>query len=159
LDGTSLRVRRSLIRLPGKNWSLAQTKTGKNRAVPLPTIALEALEGLRQSLPPELRQPESFVFSTAEGQPLDCQNVVNRHFKPLLKRASLPPLRLYDLRHSCATLLFAQGVPAKVVQERLGHSDIGLTLNTYTHVLPGMQEEAAEKLNTMLTAPRKLKLA
>jgi integrase len=60
---------------------------------------------------------------------------------------------LYDLRHSCATLLMAAGEHPKVVQERLGHSTITLTLDTYTHVVPGMQELASSRLETLLATP------
>ena len=67
-----------------------------------------------------------------------------QHFKRLLKEAGLPDIRFHDLSHPAATLMLQQGTRAKIAQERLGHSDISLTLNTYSHVLPSMQEEAAE---------------
>ena len=69
---------------------------------------------------------------------------------PLLKRAGLPMIRFHDLRHTAATLLLAQGVHPKIVQERLGHSQISLTLDTYSHILPGMGREAASKLDALL---------
>jgi len=78
------------------------------------------------------------------------RKVVERYFKPLLKEANLPDIRLYDLRHTCATLLLAAGENPKVVSERLGHANITLTLDTYSHVLPDMQKEAAAKLEEML---------
>ncbi len=79
------------------------------------------------------------------------RNLINRHFKPILKTAGLPAsLRLYDLRHSCATLMLAQGENPKVVSERLGHKDVTLTLDTYTHVLPTMQEAATQRLEDTL---------
>jgi len=91
------------------------------------------------------------VFATPMGQPLDKHNLVHRHFKPILEAAGLPKeLRLYDLRHSCATLLLAAGENAKVVSERLGHAGITLTLDTYAHVLPTMQRQAADKLEAIL---------
>lgn len=75
----------------------------------------------------------------------------HRHFKPTLKRAKLPEnFRLYDLRHSCATLLLAANEHPKVVSERLGHASITLTLDTYSHVLPSMQQAASEKLEAIL---------
>ena len=93
----------------------------------------------------------NLVFATAMGEPLDERNVVNRHFKPILKAAGLPmSVRLYDLRHTCATLLLAQGEHPKIVSERLGHANITLTLDTYSHVLPGMEEQAAQRLETLL---------
>jgi integrase len=73
------------------------------------------------------------------------------NFKRLLKEAELPDVRFYDLRYTDATLMLQQGVHPKVAQERLGHSDISMTLNTYSHVLPGMQDEAAGKLDELLT--------
>ena len=73
-----------------------------------------------------------------------------KDFKATLKLANLPDIRFHDLRHTSATLMLQQGTHPKIVQERLGHSDISLTLNTYSHVLPSMQEEAAEKLDELL---------
>ncbi|MCL6597632.1 MAG: tyrosine-type recombinase/integrase [Alicyclobacillus macrosporangiidus] len=76
---------------------------------------------------------------------------MTRHFKPLLRAANIEGnVRLYDLRHTCATLLMANGVSPKVVQERLGHSDISLTLNVYSHVQPDMQEAATRRLEKLL---------
>ena len=78
-------------------------------------------------------------------------NIVQKHFKPILERAKLPTiLRLYDLRHSCATLLLAANENPKVVSERLGHASITLTMDTYSHVLPDMQQGASDKLEQML---------
>lgn len=70
---------------------------------------------------------------------------------PLCERLGLPRLRLHDLRHTLATLLFKNKIPAKVVQEMLGHSTISMTLDTYSHVLPDMQSEAAESLDNLLS--------
>jgi integrase len=93
------------------------------------------------------------VFCTHEGKPLQRRNVLRRHFRPVLKRAGLPAvLNLYSLRHSCATLLLAAGVNPKIVSERLGHTSIVLTLDTYSHVLPTMQQTAADKLESLLFA-------
>jgi len=91
------------------------------------------------------------VFATSEGQPLIRLNVIQKHFKPILKRAKLPDtLRLYDLRHTCATLLLAANENPKVVSERLGHSSITLTMDVYSHVLPDMQQGASDKLESLL---------
>jgi integrase len=93
----------------------------------------------------------ALTFPSTKGTPLNERNVVLRHFKPLLSKADLPhEVRLYDLRHTHATLLLKAGVHIKIVSERLGHSSIALTADTYSHVLPGMQDEAASKLNAML---------
>jgi len=86
------------------------------------------------------------VFATQEGTPVNIRNLTLRHFKPILKRASLPSnVRLYDLGHTCATLLQAANEHPKVVSERLGHASITLTLDTYSHVLPLMQQAASDK--------------
>ena len=68
----------------------------------------------------------------------------------MLQAANLPEFRFHDLRHTAATLMLQQGVHPKVVQERLGHSTISLTLDTYSHVLPSLQEDVAQKLDTLL---------
>jgi integrase len=90
------------------------------------------------------------VFCDSEGGHIRLSNLHRDSFKPLLKRAGLPHMRLYDLRHTCATLLLLADVPAKVVSERLGHSTITLTMNTYSHVLPTMQKKAADALGKIL---------
>lgn len=91
------------------------------------------------------------VFATGEGTPHNLRNLTQRHFQPILKRAKLPAsFRVYDLRHSCATLLLITGENPKVVSERLGHASIVLTLDTYSHVLPSMQEAASQKLERIL---------
>ncbi|HEX5505336.1 MAG TPA: site-specific integrase, partial [Thermomicrobiales bacterium] len=82
-------------------------------------------------------------------QPLMHRNVF-REFKRLLQRADLPAIRFHDLRHTNATLLLGSGVHPKVVPERLGHSQVGITLNTYSHVLPGLGREAVERLGAAL---------
>lgn len=96
-------------------------------------------------------QNNELVFATSEGTPILIRNLVRRHFRPVLTRAKLAQsLRLYDLRHSCATLLLSAGENPKVVSERLGHASIVLTLDTYSHVLPSMQQAATEKLERIL---------
>ena len=91
-----------------------------------------------------------FVFTSARGTPLEPRNVTRR-FKALLKVTNLPDMRLDDLRHSCATLLLAQGVNPRVVMETLGHSQVSLTLNTYSHVLPALQQDAAARMDKILS--------
>lgn len=93
------------------------------------------------------------VFATRQGRPLSHRNVF-REFKRLLKKADLPAIRFHDLRHTNATLMLGQGVHPKVVQERLGHSQVGITLNTYSHILPGMGREAVERLGASLDSAK-----
>ena len=92
-----------------------------------------------------------WVFCDKNGGPLRKSNLTRRDFKPLLKAAGLPPIRFHDLRHTAATLLLAQGVHPKIVQERLGHSQISITLDTYSHVLPSMQRDAAQRLDDLFS--------
>ena len=95
------------------------------------------------------------IFPSEADTPLSGRNVAKRNFRPLLRKAGLPvTLRLYDLRHTHATLLLIAGVNPKIVSERLGHSSVTLTLDTYSHVLPGMQRDSAQKLDQMLFASR-----
>lgn len=89
------------------------------------------------------------VFASELGTPVMRRNLINRHFKPLLKKAELKDIRLYDLRHTTASLLLAANEHPKVVQERLGHSSVMITLDTYSHVSPTMQKAANEKLEKM----------
>jgi integrase len=89
------------------------------------------------------------VFTTPIGTPVDPRNDF-REFKKLLDRGGLPSVRLHDLRHTAASLLLAQNVPARVVMEILGHSQIALTMNTYSHVAPEVSREAASRMAGVL---------
>jgi integrase len=96
-------------------------------------------------------QAYDLVFATRDGKPTQARNILRRHLRPILKAAELPQtLNLYSLRHSCATLLLSAGVNPKIVSERLGHASIVLTLDTYSHVLPNMQQSAADELEKIL---------
>lgn len=152
-------VRRALIwRSTGGGWYFGEPKTARSRrSIPLPASTLRAItEHRRQQAAERLKagaayQQNDLVFATPEGGPLAPRNLKRRHFRPILERAKLPTdFRLYDLRHSCATLLLAAGEHPKVVSERLGHAGITLTLDVYSHVLPTMQEAASQKLEMML---------
>ena len=91
------------------------------------------------------------MFATETGDPLDRRDLTSRQYKPLLKRANLPQkTRFHDLGHTCATLLLTKNVNPKVVSEMLGHSNIAITLDTYSHVLPNMQDSAARALEEAL---------
>lgn len=89
------------------------------------------------------------VFCNSQGGHLSNSNLRQNSFKPLLVRAKLPDIRLYDLRHTSATLLLADE-NVKVISERLGHATVQLTLDTYSHVLPTMQQRAASKMDAIL---------
>jgi len=89
------------------------------------------------------------VFTTWVGTPLEPGNV-NRHFIELCAKAGLRRIRIHDVRHTCASLLLAQGVAPRVVMETLGHSQIGITMNLYSHVMPVVQRDAADRMNALL---------
>ncbi len=98
-----------------------------------------------------LYKPGGLVFASETGGTINSSNLRNRSFARLLERASLPAdIRFHDLRHTCATLLLSHNVNPKVVSEMLGHANIAITLDTYSHVLPDMQEKAAEALEEAL---------
>ena len=137
-------------------WVLTEPKSAKSRrTVTLPQVAVQALKTHRvQQVAEKLRLGEvwqdfGFVFTTPIGTPQDASNLRRMSFQPLLERAGVPKIRFHDLRHTCATVLLAQGVHPKVVQEQLGHSQISLTLDTYSHVLPALQQEAANEMDKM----------
>jgi len=142
---------------------LQPPKTARSkRTIILPTAAIAALKKHRaRQLEERLKHADiwqegwDLVFCTKIGGPLNRSNVRNRSFYPLLKKAGLPRIRFHDLRHTCATLLLAQGVHPKLVQEQLGHSQISVTLDTYSHVMPSMMKEVAEKMDAILAAASK----
>ncbi len=155
-DGNKLRVRRALVRVPGQGWSLRDTKTRRSRVVALPEMTIRALEEHRTRQKRERLQVGSsyvdrgLVFARHTGEPIEANNLKKRYFKPILEAAGLPDMRLYDLRHTAATLRLVNGEHPKVVQEMLGHASITLTPDTYSHVLLGMQEESAARLDELL---------
>ena len=155
LEAATLIVRKAMQRIHGK-LELVDPKTTKSRrAIALPDVAVAALRAHRvrqleeRLLAGSRWQDSSLVFATKIGTPLDGRNVT-RHFQKLLDDAGLPRQRFHDLRHTCASLLLAQGVHPRVVMETLGHSQISLTMDTYSHVIPQLQREAAGRIDEIL---------
>ena len=160
LDRRQLRVTKALQRVSGKGLVLVETKTRRaRRSIVLPVGAAEALRRQRGRQAEERLAAGSswketdFVLKSSDGTALDPDNV-GRSFALLLDRAKLPRMRFHDLRHSCASLLLAQHVPPRVVMETLGHSRISVTLDTYTHVMPALQRDAADAMDRALGADR-----
>ncbi len=148
LEAGMLQVRRTLSETRSGRIFEAP-KSGRGRQARLTRKATEALRAHRRAQLEErmklagLWQDQGLVFPSQVGTALSARNL-QRHFKSLLERAGLPKsVRFHDLRHTCATLLLRQGVNPKFVQELLGHADISLTLNVYSHVLPDMGDAAA----------------
>ena len=151
-------VQRTVIWRNKGGWYFSEPKTASSRrSIPLPPSIVSALrDHRRRQVEERLKMGPRYknhdmVFATSEGTPLMIQNLRTRHFKHILKQAGLDEsIMLYDLRHTCATLLLVAGENPKVVSERLGHANVSITLDTYSHVLPSMQQAASEKLETML---------
>jgi integrase len=152
-----VRIQRTLVRLRNGSWQFDAPKTDKaRRTVPLPKGVISALRLHRLTQHTDRLKAGGewadldLLFCTREGGPLEWRLVAQRYIKPLMKKAKLENFRPYDLRHTCATLLLASGENAKVVSERLGHATVALTLDVYSHVLPDMQQQAADKFQEML---------
>ncbi len=134
----------------------AKTRAGR-RVIPLPASMTDRLRAHRRwRAAHRLRlgiayEDQGLVFANRTRGTLEPQILTRRDLKTILRRAKLPEtIRWYDLRHACATLLLAASENVKVVAERLGHAKTTLTLDLYAHVLPGMQESAAIRLDAML---------
>ena len=156
LERGTLRVGRSLVREEGRH-TVGETKTRRGRRqINLTPRTVHALKAHRKrQLEERMRLAETYkdrglVFSTSVGTPVNPENLVNRSFKPLLKKAGLPEIRFHNLRHTCATLLLSRGIYPKLVQELLGHATIAMTLDTYSHYLPSMGDQAAEAMGDAL---------
>jgi integrase len=158
-------VNRSLHHLKDGSYIFTQPKSVKSRR----TIALspssvltlmeykEKQEAVHAMLGIPLKQ-DDLVFSTLEGKPLR-PNTITRAWTTLATKAGVKPIRLHDARHTHASLMLKQGVHPKIVQERLGHASIQMTLDTYSHVTPGLQEAAAEAFDRLVERDHENELA
>jgi len=157
LEAGTLRVNRTLT-VTRNGPVFTAPKTAKSRrSVRLTAGAVEALmrhsarQGQEIVRMDTLYQDQGLVFASGIGTPLNRHNLNSRSFKPLLKRAGLPEIRFHDLRHTFATLLLSGDVHPKFVQELLGHATIAITLDTYSHVLPGMSDHASRAMEDALS--------
>ncbi len=139
------------------NGIIAEPKTSKScRQITLPAFAEESLKRHRVR-PNEERLSTGpawtdlvLVFTNIVGKHLYGNHLRNRAFPKLLERSGVPRIRFHDSRHRAATLLLSLGAHTKVVQELLGHSQISVTLDTYSHILPNMQREAMVEMDALL---------
>ena len=150
-----LRISKQLQRVHGAP-QLVEPKTARSRrTLAMPPMITKGLEQHRVRQRQERsnagnRWAETdLVFASTEGKPLDG-TAISKGFHRLLERAGLQQRRFHDLRHSCATLLLVQGVSPRVVMDLLGHSQIGLTMNTYSHVIPDLRRDAADRMQDLL---------
>jgi integrase len=131
---------------------LKAPKSGRGRKVALPTRVVAELRTLRTQQAQELLKlgirltEDCFICAGEDGKPIQPQSLTHAWHR-FLARAKLPRLRFHDLRHSHATHMLASGVHPKIASERLGHATVGLTLDTYSHVIPGMQEDAVARID------------
>jgi integrase len=149
LEGRFLTISKSLEEISGI-LRVKEVKTTKSRRrIDLSADTVAVLAEHRKAMLAEghIAGP---VFCDTQGGYLRNSNLRKNSFVPILTKGKLPRIRFYDLRHTCATLLLLADVPAKVVSERLGHSSITLTLDTYSHVLPTMQRRAADLMGQIL---------
>ena len=142
------------IQVSGSRWTFYDTKRKRSRRiVKLQNFVLRALEELRnwqeQMNDAESQIDHGLIFRTDVGLPFR-QRTVKREFRKLLSASGIRPIRLYDLRHTAATLAMAAGVSVKVVSDQLGHATISFTLERYSHVLPSIQDEAAARVERLL---------
>ncbi len=149
-------IQQTFYRLGGKPL-FKEPKTAKaRRTIALLPVLIDILQRIREEHEEHRRrlgdgyEDNGLVFCQRNGTPLHANDIVKRDFRRVLARAGLPRIRFHDLRHCHATLLLQQGVHPKVVQERLGHANISMTLDIYSHVVPGMQEKAAQVLENRL---------
>jgi integrase len=155
LNAGTLAVRRAIQRQGDKGLVFVEPKTAlSRRTVQLTDFARDELsQHLKRrehahAAAGSLWQDGDLVFTSPFGAPMDPSNISHR-FQRIREKAGLPPMRLHDLRHTAATLLLQQGVHPSVVREMLGHSTILLTLNTYSHVIPTMHRDAADKMDRL----------
>jgi len=154
-----LSVRNTLTRRKGHGLEVGPAKTDRSRrTVRLTSSTVAALrhhrdrQNFERQNAAELWTDLGLVFCTEIGAVLDT-STVHRNLQKCLSAAGLPKVRTHDLRHTAATLQLSMGTHPKVVQEMLGHSSIAVTMDIYSHVMPGMQEQAAERMEALLFTP------
>jgi integrase len=156
LQQGTLQIRRTLSYMAHYGFKEGEPKSAKSkRKIALPQFVNETLKR-HYSIQLEARLQDSeacddydLVFPNKRGGFIVPMTLAN-HFTRLLEEIGLPHIRFHDLRHSAATLLLSMGVPARVVQEILGHSTFSTTMDRYSHVLPSMQQEAMKKMDDLL---------
>lgn len=154
LEKREIKVVQTLSRNGKKILPGAKSKNSI-RTIPIPSVTVEELKKQKAMLEKEKEaldpnyQDNDLVVPSEVGTPINPSNL-RRAFERLIKEANVPRIRFHDLRHTHATLLLANGINPKVISERLGHSNVKITLETYSHVLPSMQEEVVAKLDKIM---------
>lgn len=154
-DNSTAQVRS--LQTAGGRQVFEEPKTRRSRrAVALPDFLRPYLERHRKDQSSRRKQSSSWVdldliIDSGDGSPMNPDTLSSGWYR-FLKRSGLPHIRFHDLRHAHATLMLLQGVHPKVVSERLGHASVGITLDTYSHVLPTMQSEAVKAFDELFAA-------
>jgi len=158
IDNGTVNVRRTLTR-NGGSIEMGEPKTKKSRrSISLTRRAIDALQSHLESQLHEMEmlgaryEDRGLLFTTSTGGPINPSNLRQKNFARLLQEASLPHIRFHDLRHTCATLLLSKGTHPKFVQELLGHATVAITLDTYSHVMPGMGDQTARAMQDALSS-------
>ena len=155
-EAGTIQVQRTLSTATGGGIRFGAPKTARSRRS---IMVSELVLSLRRHRKPQLKEKvrltglwkdHDLVFTSGSGTPISRAVLITRSFKPLLNRAGLLDIRFRDLRHTCATLLLGRGVHTKLVQELLGHSSVVVTLDTYTHVLPVMDDGLIDTMDAAL---------
>ena len=156
LDERVVRVRQTVQRLPDVGLIFGTPKTGKSRrTVPLPARSIKVLRSHRARQAAEALAlgpawtDSGLVFTSTVGTVIEPRNL-SRLFDQLILAADVRRIRFHDLRHTCASLLLAQGVPPRVVMDVLGHSQLAITMDLYSHVMPTALREAADAIDRAL---------
>lgn len=131
----------------------APKSSAGRRSLTMPSIVVEALaehaarENAREGA---IGARTGLVFTAANGGPVDVNNFGARVWRPAVDAAGLDPLRLHDLRHTCASLAISTGASVKVIQSMLGHASAAMTLDTYGHLMPSESEAVADRLDALV---------
>jgi integrase len=131
----------------------AGTRTVRLTSRTLAVLKEHRKQWLERKLAAETWADHDLIICTGKGTPVNPGNV-RKHFDAVVRRAGLRRITPHGLRHTHATMLLKQGVPAKIVSERMGHASISITLDTYSHVLPDMQDTAADAMDTIMNGVR-----
>ena len=157
----AVRIALQRVKMPGEKKGkllLTEPKRKSRRTINLPRVCLSALlehraiQEQERSLAGTRWKEADYVFTSGIGTPMEPRNL-ERAYRQILALAGLHHIRIHDLRHTAATLLLTQGVHPRVVMELLGHSQIAITMNTYSHVVPALMKEAANQMDAALKTP------
>jgi integrase len=161
-ENKTLYVSQTITEVNGKYHFNTRTKNGEGRSITMTNALVELLKKHKAEYNVvklqlgQAHNPHDLVFCNSNGN-IITPSELTRHYKRAIKKASIPDIRFHDLRHTHATLMLQQQVHPKIVQERLGHSTISITLDTYSHVLPNMQKDAVDQFEKLLNTNKNVK--